>query len=279
MSCGTLAGVYTGVGSAPGGEAPWAWALEADPCWLKGGIEVAGTLVPVEGALCSGTSARVSSSGPGSELTGTVTFEPTGAVSGELSLRLNGHAELDAGEYTIALSGARLQVTVPNEPCSLLCDDGNVCTVDTCLPDQDFACSNVQAPPGAPCDDGDACTVADACVSGQCVGSPIQCDDENVCTTDSCDPLTGSCVHQANTLACDDKNACTINDACSNSVCVGEPLASCCGNFSCEPGEDCSSCPEDCAGVTTGPAPSRYCCGNGTQEAAEGDGSICDGNY
>jgi hypothetical protein len=47
----------------------------------------------------------------------------------------------------------------------------------------------------------------------------------------------------------------------------------------CEAGEDCNSCPNDCAGVTSGNPNNRYCCGNGVQEGPEGDGSICDGNF
>jgi len=54
--------------------------------------------------------------------------------------------------------------------------------------------------------------------------------------------------------------------------------ASVCGNAICEAGEDCNSCSADCAGVLSGKASGQYCCGNGTLEAAEGDGTICDGN-
>ncbi len=46
----------------------------------------------------------------------------------------------------------------------------------------------------------------------------------------------------------------------------------------CDPGEDCETC-DDCEGKQNGPPPGRFCCGNGIVEAAEGDGTICDGNY
>ena len=56
----------------------------------------------------------------------------------------------------------------------------------------------------------------------------------------------------------------------------------CNGNGICEPGESCLGCPTDCKGRLKGArgalTGSRYCCGNGTLEAAEGDGSICNGN-
>lgn len=52
-----------------------------------------------------------------------------------------------------------------------------------------------------------------------------------------------------------------------------------CGNGLCEAGEDCNGCATDCPGVTTGPLSGWHCCGNGVVETAEGDGTICDGNY
>jgi hypothetical protein len=40
---------------------------------------------------------------------------------------------------------------------------------------------------GQPCDDGEGCTLGDKCVAGQCVpGTPMDCDDANVCTEDAC---------------------------------------------------------------------------------------------
>ncbi|HEY5617769.1 MAG TPA: carbohydrate binding domain-containing protein, partial [Vicinamibacterales bacterium] len=52
-----------------------------------------------------------------------------------------------------------------------------------------------------------------------------------------------------------------------------------CGNGTCAAGENCTNCAADCPGVQSGPPSKRYCCGNGVQETAEGNGSICDGNY
>jgi O-glycosyl hydrolase len=52
-----------------------------------------------------------------------------------------------------------------------------------------------------------------------------------------------------------------------------------CGDGRCDPGEDCGSCPDDCAGKTKGKPSSRFCCGNGLPEVPEGDGAICQGNY
>ncbi len=97
------------------------------------------------------------------------------------------------------------------------CNDGNVCTDDHC--DPVTGCYHTDN--AAPCSDGNACTTGDECDGGACVaGGPRNCNDNNVCTDDSCDPATG-CVHTANTLSCDDGSACTTGDSCSGGTCHG----------------------------------------------------------
>jgi hypothetical protein len=77
------------------------------------------------------------------------------------------------------------------------CNDGNLCTDDSCDPIAGCTHTNNTAP----CSDGDACTNGDACVDGTCHGgSPLDCDDGNPCTVDSCDP-SGGCIHR-NDPAC-----------------------------------------------------------------------------
>ena len=80
------------------------------------------------------------------------------------------------------------------------CDDGKVCTLDTC--EASKGCVNS----ANPCDDGDACTV-DACddKSG-CKTTAVACKDGEVCSMDSCDPLAG-CQHVP--VACPDSHPCT----------------------------------------------------------------------
>ena len=62
------------------------------------------------------------------------------------------------------------------------------------------------------CNDRDPCTSNDQCVGSSCVGTPVDCNDFDLCTTDSCDPATGLCVHAS--IPCDDQNACT-DDSCA----------------------------------------------------------------
>src|SRR5689334_8943055 len=88
--------------------------------------------------------------------------------------------------------------------CAALCDDGNLCTTDSGVP-------NMQT---GRCD---------------CVYSPVDCNDSNICTTDSCDPATG-CQNVPRTgAACDDQRVCTGPDACTaTGQCVGPPIPGCC---------------------------------------------------
>jgi len=118
------------------------------------------------------------------------------------------------------------------------CDDHNPCTQDMC--DPNVGC--VFAPrDGIACDDQDPCTVNDRCVQGTCKGTPIDCEDGNLCTRDYCDVF--GCHHEPITGACDDKNACTTGETCVTGQCIGTQV-SCddnnpCTNDSCDPMVGC----------------------------------------
>jgi hypothetical protein len=83
--------------------------------------------------------------------------------------------------------------------CSVLCqveacDDANVCTVDDCDPER--GCRSTPVTDGTPCPDATVCNGEERCILGACVdGFPVDCDDGNPCTTDSCD-LAAGCRHQ-----------------------------------------------------------------------------------
>jgi cysteine-rich repeat protein len=122
-----------------------------------------------------------------------------------------------------------------------LCADNNPCTVDVCNPKE--GC--VYAPVAAACNDGDVCTTGDQCVEGDCLGGdPLDCDDGNLCTDDSCNKATG-CVHKPNKLPCDDGNACTAGDACSGGQCLSVGMTPCddgnlCTTDGCDPVLGCT---------------------------------------
>jgi len=72
------------------------------------------------------------------------------------------------------------------------CDDGDVCTDDSC----DSAEGCVNTPNAAPCDDGNACTEDDVC-GASCAGVPKSCDDgDGVNGTMTCG-CTAECTSDA----------------------------------------------------------------------------------
>ncbi|MFC1591318.1 hypothetical protein ACFL43_02215 [Thermodesulfobacteriota bacterium] len=103
------------------------------------------------------------------------------------------------------------------------------------------------------CDDGNICNGEEACdlVSGCQAGLPLDCDDENACTDDSCNAVTG-CVNLP--ISCDDGNACNGEETCDlGAGCQsGTPPVCDDGNFcngeeTCDPIEGCQAgIPLDC---------------------------------
>jgi fibro-slime domain-containing protein len=100
----------------------------------------------------------------------------------------------------------------------ITCDDFNDCTRDECVLGQ---CNHFPISGDTYCDDGDLCTIHDSCVSGECIGTPLDCNNNNPCTSNECDPMTGTCQEINNNLICDDGDLCTSNDICVNGTCTG----------------------------------------------------------
>jgi hypothetical protein len=127
---------------------------------------------------------------------------------------------------------------------NLECKDSNLCTTDSCSPlaGCQFVDNNVA------CDDANACTVDDACGDGMCTaGLPLDCDDNDLCTDDSCDSAQG-CVHVNNSVPCDDHDACTVSEFCSGGLCGGGAGVECddqelCTTDSCHPIDGCVNTP------------------------------------
>jgi hypothetical protein len=120
-----------------------------------------------------------------------------------------------------------------------LCDDDNSCTEDSCT--GEAGCSH-EALWGVECVDGNPCTVADHCESDVCTGSIVDCDDDNICTDDTCDE-TGGCVFTANAATCDDGDPCTVADQCNKEECTGFALdCECYSDADCAALEDGDVC-------------------------------------
>ena len=123
------------------------------------------------------------------------------------------------------------------------CADSTSCTKIDCVPGSG-KCVPLKQPDGLPCDaDKNACTQNDKCADGGCtVGTLLKCDDENPCTTDTCDATKG-CIYTNNTDPCNaDDNACTQADKCDTGSCqAGKKKA-------CDDGEACTK--DDCDAKT-----------------------------
>ena len=164
------------------------------------------------------------------------------------------------------------------------CDDSNGCTSDAC--DAKKGCTNT-ALTGTACDDADACTAKDACSTfagpAKCVGAPVDCDDKNACTDDSCDKAKG-CKHANNAAKCDDGSLCTEGDVCALGACVAGKAKNCddgnvCTADSCSPKEGCqlaaaaSAC-DDANACTSGDACKDSACVAGALDNCD-DGNPC----
>lgn len=71
----------------------------------------------------------------------------------------------------------------------------------------------------------DLCRIATCSDSGVCQLASINCDDDNACTIDTCDPLSG-CVHKQ--VICAAEQVCDFSAGCV-----------CASNAGCEPGYEC----------------------------------------
>ncbi|GMV42703.1 MAG: hypothetical protein AMXMBFR64_44190 [Myxococcales bacterium] len=143
------------------------------------------------------------------------------------------------------------------EDCAGLFPELLPCEVVVC--GADGTCRVDALPDGSSCKDGLACTGPDFCIGGKCGGGPLNCEDGDPCTADSCDSKVG-CVHvPADGGPCDDGNPCTEGDACASGTCTGPvSVAGCCTwDAECTDGDPCTedSCVGHACAYTYGYAP------------------------
>jgi len=108
------------------------------------------------------------------------------------------------------------------------------------------------------CEDGNICT-EDSCTDGACINAPIEgccktaedCDDGVPCTIDECNPTKSECLHSFETNKCcitvDD---CAEADLCDVALCAGHqcvypvadpgPDCACSKNLDCSDGSACT---------------------------------------
>ena len=98
----------------------------------------------------------------------------------------------------------------------------NPCEVAVCSLDTK-RCVIGQLPAGSSCKDEFLCTGPDYCINGGCGGGPLNCDDQDPCTRDSCDGKVGCGDEAIGSEGCDDGNPCTADDD-SNGTCNDKPV-------------------------------------------------------
>jgi MYXO-CTERM domain-containing protein len=119
------------------------------------------------------------------------------------------------------------------------CDDGDPCTKNQC---SNSACYHTEyEAEGTPCLNANKCLVNTTCHSnGECTSlEEKNCDDNNPCTVDSCDPESGCVNEPDNTLECDDGNVCTLGDRCVEGVCTPESGVECAPIDECHEAGEC----------------------------------------
>lgn len=163
---------------------------------------------------------------------------------------------------------------IPECTGDLDCNDNDACTLDTCTVSSTSSCCVASG--GLGCDDAKCqaavcaadpfcCDTAwdatcaseaiDLCAGlcphpGCCMHDPVVCDDQNPCTTDTCDMATG-CVYTPECLKpadCNDGNACTTDLCNAQGCCEYEPVICAddnpCTTASCDPATGCVFTPE-----------------------------------
>ncbi len=158
------------------------------------------------------------------------------------------------------------------------CGDNNACTNDSC----DAATGDCLHTDNndATCEDGNPCTTAQYCYNAQCLSDgSLNCNDDNQCTKDSCDPVTG-CKHEnLSDSACSDGNPCTNGDFCADGACLAGDPTTCNDDNKCTT-DSCDSAVGGCVNLANAAT-----CDDGdpctladtcTQTVCEGTPNTCD---
>ena len=243
-------------------------------------------------ALCEGAETESSCANDCGGASCTPTESPEVSCFDVLDNNCNGQVDCADNDCNGAEQPSSCGVGVCAATGTLSCQSGDLSNSCTPLPATE---------PGTEvtCDNGldDDCDgLADGadpdCGGGETCGDILDkatCNNEPTCAWEG-SPKNGTCVDnvacvpdETPEVTCTDgaDNDCNGATDCADDNCSGDPACqtTCNNDGVCDPGEDCLSCANDCAGVTGGKPANRYCCGNGVQEGPEGDGSICDGNY
>ncbi len=150
----------------------------------------------------------------------------------------------DACSGGVCVEGTTPKTYPPANPL----DDGNPCTDDSCNPangQKMYTANSASCTPSDP-----LCFSGTTCADKVC-GTPIDCSDNDTCTTDTC--AAGVCTNdpKGDGAACDDNDACIVGDTCSGGACGGAYERNCndwdaCTDDSCDPVAGCVNVAANC---------------------------------
>jgi len=165
-----------------------------------------------------------------------------GCYPGSGCVHKSNHEPCDDGDACTVGDQCAADACVPGEPAA--CSDGNPCTDDPC--DAIAGCFHLVNK--GTCQAGDKCAPIGECEKGECVNLvPVDCDDQNPCTQDSCLPDLGCVNLPVDGVPCDDLTACTVEDSCIKGQCHGKPLdcddKNVCTDDACDQVKGCSHIP------------------------------------
>jgi RHS repeat-associated protein len=147
---------------------------------------------------------------------------------------------------------------------AVVCTASDAChDAGTCEPTTGV-CSNPSKPDGSTCNDANHCNGVETCQAGTCVaGTPPTTDDGNPCTSDGCDPISGT-THApvAMGTSCADTNPCNGAEACDGAgTCApGTPVV-CAASDACHDPGVCNPI----SGLCSNPVkPAGTACSDGT---------------
>lgn len=151
------------------------------------------------------------------------------------------------------------------------CDDNNPCTQDMCTPG--VGCTATPLAANTPCGDGDACNGDELCNSvGACQsGTPLDCDDSDPCTQDTCDPIMG-CDNPPAAMGtpCKDADACNGDESCDGAgTCVAGTAPGC---------DDQNDCTADACDAALGCTSTPVAAGTACSADPSCTGQTCDGS-
>jgi hypothetical protein len=171
------------------------------------------------------------------------------AIDVEGDARPEGTCDIGADEYVSAVDPCAGECNTAAD-----CNDGNVCTTDTCL-----GCPRVCAHSNntLSCSDGLYCTGADTCSGGSCsvhAGTPCPGADGDSDCSETCNEATDSCTaNDTDGSSCNDGLYCTATDTCSSGTCTGttDPCAANLGDEDSDCSESCNEAADNCTSNDT----------------------------